>query len=160
MAAPSTAARRSMLAKVHIATKDLGIDDGTYRMMLDNLFGVESSGKLSMAQLNDLLAHLASRGFTGRRKGDPAPSDAAMANKPIMTKIGALLTELGQREGNHVPWSYAAAILSRQSGVMRLEWGTDMQLRAVVAALGQRIRRLDNKALAAGKASDRRTGRA
>ena len=146
MAAPSTDTRRSMLAKVHIAVKVLGMDDGTYRAMLDNLYGVESSAKLSVKQLDDLLGHLASRGFVATKKGDSKPSKSAQNGKPIIAKIGALLTELGQREGRHVPWRYAVGILKRQSGVMRLEWATPPQLRAVVAALHARVQKLDREA--------------
>jgi phage gp16-like protein len=135
-----------MLAKVHIAKKNLAMDDGTYRMMLDNLYGVDSSAKLSVKQLDDLISHLTSRGFVATKKGDAKPSRQNQLNKPIITKIGALLVELGQREGRHVPWEYAVGILKRQSGVMRLEWGTAPQLRAVVAALHARVQKLDREA--------------
>jgi phage gp16-like protein len=148
--ATSTDTRRAMLAKVHIAKKDLCLDDGTYRMMLDNLFGVDSSGKLSLKQLDELLGHMASRGFVAVKKGDARPSDSAARGKPIIAKIGALLAELGQREGRHVSWNYAVGILKRQSGVMRLEWAKPEQLRAVVAALDKRVKKLDQDALLAG----------
>lgn len=144
--APSTDTRRSMLAKVHIAKKDLALDDDTYRLMLDNLFGVESSAKLSLKQLDELLGHMTSRGFVAAKKGDAKPSKSAQSGKPIIAKIGALLTELGQREGRHVPWSYAVGILKRQSGVMRLEWAKPDQLRAVVAALHARVQKLERDA--------------
>jgi phage gp16-like protein len=148
--APSTDTRRAMLAKVHIAKKDLCLDDDTYRMMLDNLFGVESSAKLSLKQLDELLGHMTSRGFVAVKKGDAKPSKSVQNSKPIITKIGALLVELGQREGRHMPWSYAVGILKRQSGVMRLEWAKPDQLRAVVAALDNRVKKLDQDALLAG----------
>lgn len=141
-ATTSSAGRRAMLAKIHIAKKDLGMDDGTYRAMLDNLFGVDSSAKLTPRQLDDLLGHLTSRGFVAQKKGDPKPSDSAKAREPMIAKVGALLTELGQTEGRHVPWSYAVSILKRQSGVMRLEWATPKQLRAVIAALDARSGKL------------------
>ena len=150
--APSTDTRRAMLAKVHIAKKDLCLDDDTYRMMLDNLFGVESSGKLSLKQLDELLGHMTSRGFVAVKKGDAKPSKSAQSGKPIIAKIGALLVELGQREGRHVSWNYAVGILKRQSGVMRLEWAKPDQLRAVVAALDKRIKKLDREALFTGEA--------
>jgi phage gp16-like protein len=135
-----------MLAKIHIAKKDLGLDDDTYRAMLDNLYDVDSSAKLSPKQLDDLLGHMTSRGFTARKKGDAAPSDNAKARAPMIAKIGALLTELGQIEGRHVPWTYAVGILKRQSGVMRLEWATASQLRAVIAALDARVGKLTREA--------------
>lgn len=146
MAAATSDARRAMLAKVHIAKKNLGLDDATYRAMLDNLFGVDSSAKLSPKQLDQLLGHLTSRGFVASKKGDAKPSDSATARQPMIAKIGALLTELGQAEGRHVPWAYAVGILKRQSGVMRLEWATPRQLRAVIAALDARVGKLAREA--------------
>lgn len=148
-AATSSSSRRAMLAKIHIAIKDLGLDDATYRLMLDNLYGVTSSAKLKPRQLDDLLGHLTSRGFVARKKGDKsAPSDSARSREPMLAKIAALLTELGRIEGRHVPWDYAVGILKRQSGVYRLEWATPAHLRAVIAALDKRLRKLGREALA------------
>ncbi len=145
-AKPSTASRRAMLAKIHIAKKDLGLDDDTYRLMLGNLFGVDSSAKLSLKQLDQLLDHLTKRGFVATKKGDAKPSDKVRNRQPMLDKIGALLTELGQLEGRHVPWSYAVGVLKRQSSVMRLEWATASQLRAVIAALDNRVGKLTREA--------------
>jgi phage gp16-like protein len=148
MPATSTAHRRGMLAKIHIAIKDLGLSDADYRAMLNNLFGVDSSAKLTDRQLHDLLGHLTSRGFTGRKTGDKAaPDDAAVNRKPMLAKIGALLTVLGQLENRHVPWEYAAGILKRQSGVMHLKWATCAQLRGVIAALARRVDKLERDAV-------------
>jgi len=144
----SRASRNSMLAKIHIAKKDLGMDDDTYRLMLANLFSVSSARDLSGRDLDALLGHLTERGFTARKRGDKAaPPESAKLRKPLIAKIGALLTVLGQMEGRHVPWDYAVGILKRQSGVMRLEWGTPEQLRGVVAALGKRIQKFEQAAL-------------
>lgn len=146
MAAPASAARRAMLAKIHIALKDLGIPDEDYRAMLDNLFGVASSAKLSPKQLDQLLDHLTKRGFVATKKGDAKPSNSARNRQPMLDKIAALLTELGQLEGRHMPWTYAVGILKRQSSVMRLEWATPRQLRAVIAALDARVGKLAREA--------------
>jgi phage gp16-like protein len=153
MTATSSSARRAMLAKIHIAKKDLAMPDEDYRAMLENLYGVASSAKLTAKQLDDLLGHLTNRGFTGRKKRDAsaAPGDADLIRKPLLAKIGALLTTLGQLEGRHVPWSYAAGVLKRQSGVMRLEWAQGEQLRGVVAALDKRVRKLEREASFTGE---------
>ena len=101
-----------------------------------------STGGSSMT----LLGHMTSRGFTGRKGGDKAaPAESDKIRTPLIAKIGALLTTLGQLEGRHVPWDYAAGILKRQSGVMRLQWATGEQLRGVVAALGKRIKKLEDR---------------
>ena len=57
--------RRGLLAKIHIAKKDLGLSDPEYRAMLSELFGVESSSRLTVPQLSQLLNHFVARGWTG-----------------------------------------------------------------------------------------------
>lgn len=55
--------RRSDLAKIHIAKKQLGLDDGAYRDMLRQVAGVDSAGKLDAAGRSRVLAHLRKLGF-------------------------------------------------------------------------------------------------
>ena len=58
-------ARKGLLAKIHIAKKDLGLSDPEYHATLASLFGVESSSRLTVPQLSQLLNHFVSRGWTG-----------------------------------------------------------------------------------------------
>ncbi len=143
--------RRSMVAKVKIAQKQLGISDEDYRGMLGQRYGVDSCTKLNMRQLADLLAFLASRGFEVRsvraRKGDRSvPSEREMSRKAMLGKIEALLSEMGSLEGRHVPWDYAAAILKRMYKVDRFEWAKPPQLRGVIAALHNKVAKLERAA--------------
>ena len=46
-AGPAGARRRALLAKVHIAAKELGISPADYRALLMGRFGVPSAGDLS-----------------------------------------------------------------------------------------------------------------
>ncbi|MEG6552056.1 regulatory protein GemA [Desulfocurvibacter africanus] len=57
--------RKGLLAKIHIAKKDLALSDPEYRVMLSELFGVDSSSRLTVPQLSQLLNHFVSRGWTG-----------------------------------------------------------------------------------------------
>ncbi|PKN06661.1 MAG: regulatory protein GemA [Deltaproteobacteria bacterium HGW-Deltaproteobacteria-8] len=59
--------RRSLLAKVHIAKKDLGLDDAAYRAILAR-HGVESSGALDMKGLEKLLTHMEKLGWVSTPK--------------------------------------------------------------------------------------------
>lgn len=64
--------RRALLAQVHIAKKDLGLDDELYRSILEELFGERSAGKLNIAQLITLRDHLKDSGWkNGPRKSEP-----------------------------------------------------------------------------------------
>jgi len=58
--------RNGLLAIVHIAKKDLGLDDVEYRDVL-GFYGVSSSAALSVSELEDLVDHFQSRGFKVQR---------------------------------------------------------------------------------------------
>lgn len=61
--------RNPLLAKIHIAKKDLGLDDDTYRDLLEQRYSRRSSARLSDAQLIDLIGHFKNQGF--KPKGSP-----------------------------------------------------------------------------------------
>jgi phage gp16-like protein len=54
-----------MLAKAHIARKDLGLDEATYRAVVSRISGghADSAGKLSGRQLDDLLSEFMRLGW-------------------------------------------------------------------------------------------------
>ena len=59
--------RRMELAKIHVAKKQLCLDDETYRMLLREQFGVESAGELNDRQRRDCILYMQRCGFTGTR---------------------------------------------------------------------------------------------
>lgn len=61
--------RNGLLAIVHIAKKDLGLDDAAYRDVL-GFWGVKSSGALSISELEELIDYFSSRGFQKKTTGD------------------------------------------------------------------------------------------
>lgn len=140
MSARFAASRRGLLAKVHVAKAQLGLDDDVYRAVLAR-HGVESSAALDIRGLEGLLAHFQDLGWSPAppraASRDPRPRQprAAPGREAQLSKIEALLSEKGRTEGGYVPWTYARAILKRQCGVERLEWATPEQLAAVIAAL-------------------------
>lgn len=136
--------RKSMIAKIKIAQKQLCVDDDLYRDVLDERYGVRSCTKLTLKQLDDFVRFFCGRGWKERtiraRKGDTAaPTEQAMSRKAMLSKIEALLAELGSKQDKHVPWSYAAAILKRMYKVDKLEWAKPEQLRALISALHNRV---------------------
>lgn len=132
------ATRRAELAKIHMAAEQLGMDtadksEGSeYRSMLWAVARVRSAAALDWQGRKKVLDHLkgcgAKLGFTGK------PTNIKPELLPLMGKIGALLADM------KLPWSYAAAILKRQTaangkGIERLEWANAEQLHNVVVAL-------------------------
>ena len=63
--------RRSLMAKLHIARKDLGLDEVTYRAMLENLTGKRSAADCTDRQLVMLVAALRKRGWKDSRPKAP-----------------------------------------------------------------------------------------
>lgn len=127
-----TESRRSLLAKVHIAAKALGLDDETYRDMLEALTGKRSAGKLTDKQLVLVLAAMRNKGW---KDEDPRPARknpqprATPGCQLLLGKIGALLADSGR------PWAYAVGMAKHMNYPERLEWAKPEQLRGIIAAL-------------------------
>ena len=120
--------RRAALAKIHIAKKQLAMEDETYRAMLQEVAGVDSAADLDMRGLGKVLDHLTERGAKFYRRGRQSKiSSAPREKRRLLWKIYQLL---GDR-----PQKYAVAILRNQGGPDALEWATPTQLHKVVAAL-------------------------
>ena len=155
----SESIRKGLLAKVHVAKAQMGLDDADWRAILEERFGVTSSALLSPDQLENLVGHLEKCGWKparGRkpidRHGKPhvaTRDDSGMGREGQMRKIEALLAELGRAEGRYMPWDYAAAILKHQTGVTRLEYADPIQLKGVIAALSKNVARKRKRADAA-----------
>jgi len=135
--------RRSLLAKVHIAAKALGLEDDAYRDMLEGLTGQRSAGKLTDKQLVLVVATLRQKGWVDE---DPRPARkkptprSTPGTAPLLEKIGALLADAGR------PWAYAVGLAARMYTVERLEWAKPEQLRGVIAALVKDAQRRARKA--------------
>jgi phage gp16-like protein len=133
--------RNRELAAIHVAKKQLGLDDGTYRDMLWSLERTRSSGDLDQAGRQRVLDHLRKRGFkrpvnaparaTDHGRKPVVPTD----RQPLVDKIEALLADGAK------PWNYARAMAKRICKVDQLEWASAEQLRKLVAALEYHKRR-------------------
>lgn len=93
---------RADLAKIHIAKKELGLCNDTYRAMLRNIAGVESAKDLNNMGIAKVLTHLKDcgwkphRGRTLRssRKFDELDDRAGMASPGMLRKIEAIWAEV------------------------------------------------------------------
>lgn len=127
------AARRTRLARIHVARKKLGMDETSYRALLLRITGLDSCGSMSAQQhlavldemrrlgFRDERAEARNAAFRGRPKG--------ISDVPLLRKIEALLTDAKR------PWSYGHAMAKRMFRVARIEWLNGEQLRRLVAAL-------------------------
>lgn len=133
--------RKSELAMIHMAKAQLGMDDDTYRSMLENVTKTSSNpGKRSAADLDDadrkkVIEHLKAKGFKVSKKGvrtmRPAPDKAE-----LIAKIRAQLITADNK-----PDSYADGMAKRMFKVDRYEWCNPDQLHKIVQALAVDARR-------------------
>ncbi len=60
--------RKSLLTKIHIAKKDLNLDDDTYRAMLMRITGKNSCKTMTIGELYKVLGSFESKGFKVKSK--------------------------------------------------------------------------------------------
>jgi phage gp16-like protein len=126
--------RNASLAKIHIAKKQLGLDDDTYRAMLLQHGGVSSSKDLTPLGAAKVLRHLENAGFKPKDGHGKRPKPAA-GRAALVGKIEAQLTDAGR------PWAYAHAMAQKMFKVDKVEWLDEAQLGKVVAALAYDAKR-------------------
>ena len=130
------------LAKIHIAKKQLAMDEDAYRSMLKSIGGVESAKDLSQAAVGRVLAHLKRCGFkTVTKKSDRKQADDAQSRK-----IRALWLQLHQLGAVRDPSEQAlAAWIKRMGKIDALQWlPTDVASKAI-EELKQWIKRVEAK---------------
>lgn len=138
--------RNNQLAMIHIAKKQLGLDDDTYRdivRLVSN--GRESSaGELDYAERNKLLEHFKSRGF----KNAPAKN---AKTRPLATDdqskmIRGLWIELFNLDAiDNSSEAALAAFVKRQSGVNASQWLNSYQASQVIESLKKWVARVERK---------------
>ena len=134
MSAPATSARNPRLAKVHIARKELRLDDETYRALLLRVTGQASSGGCSDLQLDAVLEEFKRLGWVPQQKGRP------LSGKPHVRKIFALWTQLTPYLRNSGREALRAFV-QRQTGVADPEWLDGAQANKVTEALKAWLKR-------------------
>lgn len=134
--AAHAADRQKLLARVHIARKELGLDEDTYRAMLRRLTGKDSARDLTEPELLAVINDCRVRGWKGAAKSRRAPKNLSGSDRsPQLRKIEALLADAGR------PWEYAQGIAGHMFGGKRLEFCSPNELRAIITALVKAAKR-------------------
>jgi phage gp16-like protein len=126
--------RNPSLAKIHIAKKELGLDEDTYRAMLQQHGGVASAKDLTPLGAARVLQHLERAGFKPKAGHGKRPN-AAPGRAALVGKIEAQLTAAGR------PWSYVDGMAKRMFTVEKVDWLNEEQLGKIVAALAYDAKR-------------------
>lgn len=125
--------RNKQIAAIHAAKRDLGMDEDTYRNMLEKVTGKRSSAGLSYDERQKVLDYLRESGAKRTPKKRVAQHPGRPANidtRAQLQKIEALLADMS------LSWKYADAIARQQTGIARVAWlKEESHLRSVIAAL-------------------------
>jgi hypothetical protein len=136
--------RRAMIAKIHVAKKQLGLDDGAYRAVLVRVTDRDSSAACSDAQLEQLIKEFVRLGF--RNTGH------AKSNKPWVRKVYAIWADLRpllDDATDTVLHSFIARqtrSLRNPAGISRPEWLTAEDATPVIQGLQGWLNRARTKA--------------
>jgi len=132
---------RALLAKVHIAKKDLALADENYRAILVRITGRSSSAECSERQLEQLLAEFARLGWKPKagKSGRGGGFD-----KPHVRKVYALWKDAGVTGAiGNATKEALRAFVERQTGKSAPEFLAPTEANKVSEALKAMIRRAE-----------------
>lgn len=134
--------RSPMLAKVHIAKKELALEEDDYRAVLTRIAGKASSGDCDDRELDKLIAEFKRLGW--KQKSNPA--GRGKSTKPHVRKIFALwrdaVTSGAISDGSRPA---LLAFVKRQTGVDQPDWLTAKDANRVSEGLKAMIARQKKK---------------
>lgn len=134
--------RRALLAKVHIAIKDLGIYDCDYRDILQREYGVKSAKRLSNKELVNLIGYFEKHGWHAQSAKGIAHGEKDRVDYQVVAlrkRAQDLIRELGPRTGSglvHHPEGLVRKVLR----VDRIEWCRDAARLTRLLAILEKIR--------------------
>lgn len=120
--------RAKDLARIHLAAKELGLDEAAYRDVLRQLTGKDSAGAMDARQRWKVLQELGRMGAKSGGPGFPGRPQTTR-NQALIGKIEALLADAKR------PWSYVDAMAQRMFQHNQVKDCDADQLRRIVAAL-------------------------
>lgn len=121
--------RNSRLAAIHMGKAQLGMDDDTYRDMLEQIGGCRSAKDLDSDGQIKVLKHLEGLGFSKAKREFGIKPSVKQTKEKLISKIEALLTDAGRH------WNYAHGCAKNMFGKEQIQFCTEHQLWKIVAAL-------------------------
>jgi len=157
-AAAREAKRKQCVRAIKASQRQLGLDDGTYRDMLQAQTrsatqpGKRSASDLTLQEAAKVLDWMRRQGAinpkqpnraAGKRRPAPSPDRA-----PLMAKVHALLTALGEATGQPHGLGYADAICKRNGWADAVDFCRTTDLHLLVGALSRTLRHRQEQAQA------------
>ena len=138
----TTPNRQRLIRLIHVAKRDLSMDDDTYRAILLRIGKKSSSADLTIPELEKVLEHLKRSGFKVRSKSKSAPRPAqAKPSRPLAQdleskKIRALWLFLHELGAVKNPSEEAlATYVKRIAGVDALQWISGEQAERLIETM-------------------------
>ncbi|OFJ46405.1 hypothetical protein BA896_021875 [Janthinobacterium lividum] len=134
---------------IHVARRELGLDEETYRAMLQMVAGVTSSSDLTWQGRRKVLDHFKAKGFTVKSKA-LAPATGNAAADPQYRKIQALWSELHTSGVVRVNTEAALRVyIKRMTGVADYRFCNNIQVVTVIEGLKKWLARSEAQEAAA-----------
>lgn len=127
--------RKALITKIHIAKKDLAMDDETYRDVLMRVTGKESCKKMTLSELKKVIGDMKRLGFKVKQDWQkPAPKHGRKPTttpdrQALLSKVGAILADCG------LHWNYAHGMAQKMFDKELVTWLNAEQLYKLVQAL-------------------------
>ena len=135
--------RKLLIKLIHVAKRELAMDDDTYRGILLSIGNVNSSSKLSISKLELVLEHFKQAGFK------IVPNKAGnlkRANDPQSKKIRALWLQLYDLGAVKNPSEYSLSLYAKRiTGVSHLSWLSSDQSSQIIETLKRWIQRMEKE---------------
>ena len=136
--------RNGLLAKVHIAKKELCLEDPVYRFILQDEFGVDSAKKLNNKELEALLRRFMSKGWQPM-KTHGASRDGHAQAEALLERVGQIVLHSDMTPAR------VRGLTRKICGVEDAGWCRDVEaLKRLLAALHKIVKRADTQARAYG----------
>lgn len=126
------AMRKNEIAAIHVAKKQLALEDDEYRSIMLSVTGKQSAAELDWIGRKKLLDHFKKLGFKPAQRSRPV---VANDRKAQISKIEAQLAEA------KFPWTYADAMAKRICKVDSIKFCTPEHLGKIIAALNYSAKR-------------------
>ena len=128
--------RANDLAKIHMAKKDLAMDDATYRAMLRRTTGYDSTAHLKTADRTKVLAEMQRLGW------QPKPSGPHRASSNMLIAMWLVLYQQGKVRNRDTTALLAwASKTTGRTDLKTLDWLTAEQVTACKNGLKQWLKR-------------------
>lgn len=137
MASPSSDRRSQLIRLIHVARRELGMDEESYRQFLANipaLEGATSVANLTIPKLDQVLEHLKAKGFKvvpkAKKQAIPMADDAQ--SRKIRSLWLSLRDAGAVRDGSETA---LAKFVANCTGVQALQWLNNAQASKVIERL-------------------------